>query len=279
MRQTRKALDSFTGGGFSNTFKQQLDVGMTIDEIVLNTTNINVNQIQLIELILNGDSIVSVDGQHFKDLHAHLKRPAETNRIRVPFKDLSLKTDAGQNLSSLVTMREDNLVLKIVVGAATQAQIDGSLVPSIEGYMYLSAPRKRVLLPRIKQENIAIGITGENNVKTIPTGPAVRRSFFKDNGRIESLRIKRNNMEILDAKKADNAADLKYYGLDTVANQFIFAPVMTGFGLLDMMQTAGSRLEVMPTVSAAGDMSVIMHTLEVFGRPDLDPATVVTGAA
>lgn len=279
MRQTRKALDSFTGGGYSNTFKQVLDVGMTIDQIVLNMTNINDNQVEEIEINLNGDPIVSVPGSHLKELHKHLGKSAETGRFRIPFKDLSIKTDSGQLLTSLVTLPTDNLVLKIKVGTVTAAQTSAGSVPSIAGYSYLSAARQRVFLPRIKKEFIAIGMTGENNVKTIPTGPAIRRMFFEDEGRIESLRIKRDNLEILDVTAADNNADLIDFGLNKVTDKFIFAPVMTGFGMLDMLRTAGTRLEVMPTVSAAGDMAVIMHTLEVAGNPGLDPMAVLSGKA
>ncbi|MBD3727327.1 MAG: hypothetical protein IE936_09715 [Moraxella osloensis] len=275
MRQVRKKLDSFTGGGYSNTFKQQLDVGMTIDEIVLNVTNIDTAQIEEIEINLNGDPIVSVDGQHLKDLHAHLGKPAETGRFRVPFKDVSLKTDQGQIMTSLVTLPTDNLVLKIKVGAVTSAQSTANAVPSVSGYMFLSAGRPRVFLPRIKREYIAIGMTGENNVKTIPTGPAIRRMFLLDGGRISRLRIKRDNMEILDADKADNEADLKYYGLQPVTGQFVFSPIMTGWGVMDMLKTANSKLELLPTVTEAGDMAVIMHTIEVAGNPGVDPLSVL----
>lgn len=275
MRQTRKPLDSFTGGGYSNTFKQQLDVGMTIDEIVLNTTNINDDQVEEIELVLNGDPIVSVPGSHFKDLHTHLGNATETNKFRIPFKDLSIKTDAGQTLTSLVTISTDNLVLKIKIAAATQAQVTAGSVPAINGYMYLSASKSRLFIPRIKKEYIAIGMTGENNVKTIPTGPAIRRMFFEDGGRIDSLRMKRNNLELIDVTAEDNNADLKYFGLNTITNKFIFAPIQTGFGMLDMLQTANAKLELLPNVSAAGDMAVIMHTLEVAGNPGVDPVAVI----
>jgi len=278
MRQSRKQLDSFNGGGYSNVFTQQLDTGFVYDEIALRLANINIDQVLQIELVLNGDSIVNVDGQHFKDLDAHFGEAAESGILRIPFKDLSLKTDAGQNLSALATEITDNLVLKVRVGAATQAQIDAGSVPGLSGYYFASSYRQRVVLPRIYQENIAIGMSGLNNYKTFETGPAIRRMFFKDNGRIDEFRVRRNNQEIVWVMKADNANDLKRQKLNTVANQFVFSPVMTHFGLTDMLQTAGTKLEFLPTVSAAGDIAVVIHTLENAVNPKASPMAALAQA-
>lgn len=266
MRAVKKKLDGFVGGGYNNTFSQQLDTGMTFEEITLKLKNVTIEQVTKIDLVLNGDSIVSVPGQHFADLAKHLKQPEETDRLRIPFRDISLATDQGQILGDLVTFATDNLVLKVTIGAATQAQIDGGTVPSLSGYMNLTATpagmATRQIVPRIYMENIAIGMTGENNVKTFPTGANIRRAFFIDNGRMTNLKIKRSNLEIHDQETADTEADMKRLGFDTVADQFIYAPIMTRFGMVDGLATAGTKLEIMPTVDAPGDMTVIMHVLE-----------------
>lgn len=280
MRSAFKRLDSFNGGGYGNTFKQQLDVGSTYEEIALNLENITVAQIIRVEVILNGDPIVSIDGQHLKDLDTHWGMSPESTTLRIPFRDLSLQTDAGQVLTSLVTEPTDNLVLSVRIDGATQTQIDNNLSPGLSGYAELTASRgARVVLPRIYSENIAIGMTGENNYKTFMTGPAIRRMFFKDGGRMESLRIKRNNYEIYELTKDEQNRKMERHGLHGVSNQFVFCPIQSRFGVLDMLQTEGSKLEIMPTVSAPGDMAVVMHTLEYVANTRQSPLRALTKAS
>ncbi|MDG4812752.1 major capsid protein P2 [Hydrogenovibrio sp. 3SP14C1] len=271
MRNALIQLDGFNGGGYKNTFKQMLDVGSTYEEICLNLENINIDQVERVEVILNGDPIVSVDGQHLKDLDTHTKMPAETGVLRIPFRDLSLQTDAGQSLSSLVTMGTDNLILAVKIAPATQAQIDAGAVPGISGYSELSAPRgERVVVQRIYQENIAIGATGENNYKTFMTGPGLRRMFFRS-ADMESLRIKIGRKEVFELSKTDQNRKLERYKLAGVTNQYIFAPIMTHWGILDMLDTEGRKLEIMPTVTAPGDIPVVFHTLENAKDPKTSP--------
>ncbi|MBE0470985.1 MAG: hypothetical protein IBX55_15940 [Methyloprofundus sp.] len=274
-RNTVRPLDSFTGGGYGGVFKMILDTGSTFEDIDLELTNINISQVHRVELILNGDAIVSVPGLHLVELRTHLKRAAESNVIRIPFRDNSLKTDAGQMLSGLPTYATDDLVLAIHISPATQAQIDGSLTPSIQGYMRLSAPRQRVVMPRIYEDSIAIGITGQNNVKTFVTGPSIRRMFFKDGGRITELEIKQEQKTIFKAKTAKILRDLKDNELEGVSGQTIYAPIQTRWGMLDMLDTAGKRLEIMPTVDAAGDMTVVFHTLESVANPKESPLNAI----
>lgn len=278
MRTVNKKLDSFTGGGYSNSFKLQLDTGPVYEELVLKLENITVEQVTSIELILNGDSIISVAGRHFKELAAHLKEPSEANKIRIPFRDHSLMTDAGQSLTSLVTLNTDNLVLNVRVSSATAGQVTNGYVPGLSGYAILSPGRaNRTLLPRIYKENIAIGMTGENNVKTMMPGPIIRRAFFEAGGRMTNLRLKRSNSEVFDCTTSDNNDDLARKGFASITGKYIFSPIMSRFGLVDGFQTANSKIEIMPTVHTAGDMSVIMHTLEVAGNPTIDPISVLTG--
>ena len=276
-RYVTKPLDSFTGGGYSGVFKQIIDAGSTIEEIDLELTNINVDQVHRVEFILNGDAIVSVPGSHFAELRTHLKKAAE-NGIRIPFRDNSLQTDAGQMMTGLPTYATDDLVLAIHVSPATQAQIDNNLVPSIQGYVRLSQPRQRVVIPRIYEDSIAIGITGRNNVKTFVTGPAIRRMFMKDAGRITELEIKVDNKTVFQATPGKILRDLKDFNLEGVANQTVYAPIQTRWGMLDMLETADKKLEIQPTVNAAGDMTVVFHTLESADNPKESPLTAIARA-
>ncbi len=279
MRDAKKRLDGFTGGGYNNQFKQQLDVGSTIEEIVLNLENINIDQVDRVECILNGDAFVSIDGKHLKDIDTHLGMPPETGVLRIPFRDLSLMTDAGQKFTSLVTMPTDNLILSVRIGSQTQGQADNNLVPGLSGFMTVSASRGvRKVLPRIYQENIAIGMTGENNYKTFVTGPSIRRMFFRDEGRMESLRIKVNDKEVYDLTNIEQRRELERHGLHSVGGQFVFAPIMTHFGLLDALDTAGRKLEILPTVETPGDMAVVMHTLEYVDNPRMSPLNALKSA-
>lgn len=284
MRQNTKKVDGFSGGGYSNVFTQVMDVGFTYEEIVLKLENLTIAQVTMVELMLNGDAIIAVPGQHFADLAEHFKRTAETDRIRIPFRDMSLMTDQGQILTNLVTLPGDSLVLKVRTGAALSPSQDG-LSPGLGGYMKISSMhhgkvqgiRERKVIPRIVQDQIAAGKSGENNVKTFPTGPQIRRAFFEHGGRMTNLRIKRGNMEVFDAETDDNNADLVQSGFDILANTYIFSPIATRFGIYDGLETAGSKLEIFPTVNAPGDIPVIIHTLENVTDETSSPMSALAG--
>lgn len=273
MRQTTKKLDSFSGGGYGNVFTQVMDVGFTYEELVIKLENIEVSQVTKVELILNGDAHISVPASHFADVREHLKFAAENDRIRINWRDLSLMTDQGQSMTALVTVPGDNLVLKVHVADRLTSKPDQTeLVPGLSGYMKISGSRPvRKVLLRIVEEIAAAGKSGEVNIKTFQTGPQIRRAFFYHGGRMTNLRIKRNNIEIFDSEADDNNADLIQAGLDLVSDVYIFNPLMSGFGVFDGLETAGTKLEVMPTVSAPGDIPVILHTLENVANETASP--------
>lgn len=279
MRQEYKPTRNFNGSDYGDAFTLDIQGGKTLDQLIIETTNVNDDQMGNAELLLNGTPIVSVAMSHFKDLMSAEGEAAEAGVWRINFKDLALKTDAGQVLSSLATYSDDEIVLTINIGQATQAQTDAGKKPVLKGMGVWSKEKPRVFIPMIKRANISTGVSGENTVGALRQGSSIKRIYFEDNSRITHLRLTRGDSDVLKVTREQYEREYKRYGKKLINGKFIFNPVMTGFGVRDMLKTAGEKVEFYPTLSAGGDMNVIIHDLVVADDPRLDPEAVLYAAA
>lgn len=284
MRQTKRNINGLSGGGYANAFKVNLDTGATIDEIVLKTENLNIDQVTQVELMLNGSPIVFIEGAHLVKHFAHNGNDAESNKIRIEFRDYEANTDAGQTLSSLVTLNDENLTLIVRTGAATQAQIDGNKVPGLSGYVLQSAARsRRIVRPRIYRTSISANATGEVSHTTFLKGPALKQMYL-EGGNVTRLRVlgaeqPGQTLELFDSTQADNDDDLKRHKKNPVTDTYVFNPVMKGWVMGDAFRTAKyQELDFRPTVSAAGDIPAVFHVLETEGNPRIDPFVAIAAA-
>lgn len=275
MRQIYDQLSGFNGGGFSSRFSKNLDVGPTYREIILNT-NLNPDQLTSVTLTLNGDAIYRVTGLELKMLEAYKQNPDLAGRFVIPFGDNSLVDPGSQNLTELVTMQGDNLVLEIQTGAATAGQISAGTVPTMSGLTVTTSgmelvngnlvKKQRKLIPRLYSELIPAGSTGKNVYKNFNRGPRIRRMHMGDgvSTTVTALEIKRDKIVVVDdITKADNDFLLARELLTPQTGYFHFDPMMSGYAMFDFLQTEGQSFEINPTVSAAGDIRILWETVEV----------------
>ncbi|MGB1906708.1 MAG: major capsid protein P2 [Spongiibacter sp.] len=266
MRDIPKELSSFNGGGFSSRFTLNMDVGPTYKEIHLRS-NLDNDQLTRITLTLNGDAIVDVTGEELRMLETYKKAnivgwTVPDGLFTIPLADFTNKSQEGQDLSGLVTVPGDNLVLEIRTGAATAQQVTDSLVPTMQADAIMGvAQTKRVLLPRMYSELIPVGATGKNKYRNFPRGPRIRRLHL--NGPVTDLELIRDDIIRFERDKVLQDYLLEREGLAPQVGWYHFDPLMYHFGISDMLQTAAAKnFEINPTVSSAGDFSVLFETLE-----------------
>lgn len=263
MRYHREELDDFSGAnGFGKTKTLHLAPGPIYHELQL-FTNVNNDQVEQVEVKVNGDAIYDITGDFLRKLEAYKKRYQGAGIFIVPFSDLTGRTQDGQHLSSLVTMPGDNITVKVKFGAATQAQIDANFVPEIKAVAITgSAPEGivRQTIPRMYRETIDCGSTGKTSYKNFERGPRIRRLHIE--GDVERLEIKRDRKTRFELDAVQNTFGLKRDGREPQGGYFHFDPVQTGFVLADMLQTSGESFEINPTMGTAGDYEVVFETIE-----------------
>lgn len=266
MRHIPKELSTFNGGGFNGRFTLNMDVGPTYKEIHLRT-NLDNDQLTRITLTLNGDAIVDVTGEQLRMLEAYKKANSvgwtvPNGLFTIPLADFTNKSIEGQDLSGLVTVAGDNLVLEVRTAAATAAQVSSSLVPTLraDAEMGIAQPQ-RTLIPRLYSELIPIGATGKNKFRNFSRGPRIRRLHL--NGPVTDLEILRDDVIRFERDKVLQDYLLEREGLAPQSGWFHFDPLMYHFGIVDMLQTAAAKnFEINPTVSSSGDFDVLFETLE-----------------
>jgi hypothetical protein len=89
---------------------------------------------------MNGDSLIDVTSSVLRMIQRFKSDYLEDGKWGIPFADFSMITQEGQNLTSLVTLPSENIVLKVETGASTQEQVDGRSVAAIraEGILGVS---------------------------------------------------------------------------------------------------------------------------------------------
>lgn len=272
MRRNTTQLDSLSIG-FGGTQTMHLPVGAIIDETVIET-NVPTAQILSLDVVLNGETLSSVPASFYKMLEAYKGTPspdAPVNRIVIPFYDATSETQDGQNITALVTHPTDNLLLRVKLAAATQAQIDAGTVPEFNGYIK-QRPRaqmadktleKRAYLKKITRLDINAPIVGEAAFTTFDKGPRIQRMHFGD-GHVTELKIMHNSLKRFDLKASQNNEELKRSLTRRVpqTNWFHFDPCASGFNMMDALQTAGASFEIRPTVDQAGAIPTYIETIE-----------------
>lgn len=262
MRHNTETITGFSGGGYNSKFVLNMDTGPTYKEILL-VTNLDNDQLPQISLTLNGDTIVDVTGEELRTLEAYKNRnvASDDGLFIIPLADLSAKSQEGQDLTELVTLADDNLVLEIRTGAQTAQQVTDSMVPTMEAVATMGAAKPvRVVLPRLYSELIPAGSSGLNKYRNFTRGPRIRRMHI--NGPVTELEIKRDRLTRFNLKKSHNDYLLGREKLVPQAGFYHFDPLVTRFAVSDMLQTAGESFEINPTVSSAGDLNVLFETVE-----------------
>ena len=276
MRHTEIDFDSFNGSsanGYSGRFNLQLPAGITYKEITLHGVNLNNNQIRRVTLSMNGDSLIDVTGEVLRMIQRFKNNHIEDSKWVIPFTDFSMTTQEGQNLTSLITLPGENIVLEIETDAPTQEQVDNNSVASIraEGILGVSQTQ-RITVPRLYRDVMNGGVAGENRFRNFvnqnkTTSPVrIRRAHMFD-GSINNLEIKRNGITLFDRPLGDNNYSLRRFGKAPQENIYHFDPVKTDFGIADALRTQGSTFEMIVNKDTVGDFEAIFETLEILPAP------------
>lgn len=267
MKDTKLKLNGFSAVGYGNKALINLDTGAVIKYIVIEGKNITAAQMLQVQLELNGKHIVDVTGDDLRMIDKYKSKFQDATRWVIPFADLSAKTQQGLELSGLVTLANDNLVLKVKIGAREMPAQDG-LTPQLNGYIVQRGRQiingvlePRVNIPKIYGENIPAGASGENHFKTFPRGRFIRRIHMRDSA-VDELEIVHNSLTKFELTKAENEFEIKRYGMTPQADVFHFDPIATGWAAYDIFDTSGDSLDIIMTLSEAGDVYAVFETLE-----------------
>jgi len=264
MRQSVKVLDALSGNSWGATSTLNLDTGLIYDSIALESADTDLLLgAARIEVLLNGDPIVSVSPSALALLNAVKGITNTSQRLVIPFADSSAATDEGQHLTSLVTMQSDSLVLKIRWSSAYQG---APQLPSVGGYFVgrnlYSSDNVRAFIPRIYEDTLQAGITGRNPYKTFPRGARIR-SMHLMSATVERLEINRQGVTVFDMTKSANDGLIDDSGYSSQVGVFSFLPTAPGrFNRMDFLSTAVQSFEIIPTVSAAGNISTVFEVIE-----------------
>jgi len=276
MRHTEIDFDSFNGSsanGYSGRFNLQLPAGITYKEITIHGVNLNNDQIRRVTLSMNGDSLIDVTGSVLRTIQRYKKEYIEDGKWVIPFADFSMTLQEGQNLTSLVTLPGENIVLEVETDAPTAAQVSANSVAFIraEGILGVSQTR-RLTVPRLYRDVMNGGVAGENRFKNFvnqnkTTSPVRIRRVHMLDGSIRNLEIKRNGITLFDKPANDNNYSLRRFGKDPQTDIYHFDPIKTNFGLADALRTQGSTFEMIIDKGEVGDFEAIFETLEILPAP------------
>ncbi len=272
MRHTEIDFDAFNGSsanGYNGKYNLQLPAGITYKEITIHGENLNDNQLLRVTLSLNGDSLVDVSGEILRTIQKYKNEPIRAGKWVIPFTDFSMTTQEGQNLTSLVTLPGENIILEVETDAPTAQQTAQQKVASIraEGILGISQTQ-RLTVPRIYRDVMNGGVAGENRFKNFvnqnrTTNPVrIRRAHLLDDS-IANLEIKRNGVTLFDKTLGDQNYSLERFGKTPQAGIYHFDAVKTDFGVADPLRTQGSTFELIPTKTEVGDFEVIFETIEI----------------
>ena len=197
MRHITEDITGFNGSGYGNQFSVNLNTGPTYKEISVRTENVNNDQAARITLTLNGDPIVDLTGEELRMLEAYKSNYQEDGRFVIPLADFSAVTQAGQDLTGLVTLPEDNLVLNVYLGAATAQQTTDGDIPAVSAFAVMDeSVATRKFIPRLYSDLIPMGKTGKNYFKNFNRGPRIRRIHFASTA-VSELEVKRDKVDSL----------------------------------------------------------------------------------
>lgn len=182
MRHTEIDFDAFNGSsanGYNGKYNLQLPGGITYKEITLHGVGLNNNQLRRVTLSLNGDSLVDVTGSVLRMIQEYKNEAIRDGKWVIPFADFSMSTQEGQNLTSLVTLPGENVILEVETDAPTAEQIEGNSVASIraEGILGISQTQ-RLTVPRIYRDVMNGGVAGENRHASDFTDGHCQRFWF-----------------------------------------------------------------------------------------------------
>lgn len=242
MLQVLKRLNGFNGVAWGSKASVALPAGPTYTEIHLETS-LKAAQIRQVNVVLNGDTIVSVSGSDLimmEKYKGHFVKEAEfdgngaltqSGVFVIPFTNPTAKNQQGANFGGLVTLQNENITLEVEIA-------DGTGALSLAGYSYTTpAQARRIWEPNIKTHIFQANSTGLNDYPNFPsnTQTNLRRMYFK--GDISRLILERDGTTLFDATKAVYEFQQKRVERFPQVGYFIFDPTVYGYEMADVLNT------------------------------------------
>lgn len=266
-------LDAFNGsnnGGYDGFYNLALPTGPTYREIRLNLTNIDIDQVTDVTLLLNGDPLIHATGQRLDLIREATGAHRDPKILVIPFTDTTQTPMNAQNWSELPTGPGENLVLKVRTAARKPAQ--ANLVGTIEATAEMGPSRMvRTRLPRIIMDGLSATKTGINTYQNVfnahRSGSKVWiQRLFLDNPNINNVKINQDRRAVFDVSQAENDFDLLSNGQVPVAGMYVYDAVMPGFSTEDAMPAIG-RMEFEVDLSVASDFEIVQQFVELLPAP------------
>jgi hypothetical protein len=242
MLQVLKRLNGFNGVAWGSKASVALPAGPTYTEIHLETS-LTAAQIRRVNVVLNGDTIVTVSGadlvmmEKYKKHHVQEATFDEEGELTqkgifvIPLTNPTAKNQIGANFGGLVTLQGENITLEVET-------VEGSGNISLSGFTYTTeAQGRRIWEPNIKTHIFQANSTGLNDYPSFPGGDRdfLRRAYFK--GDLLSLKLERDGTTLFDATKGVYEFQQTRVGRVPQAGIFAFDPTIYGYEMADVLNT------------------------------------------
>lgn len=255
-----KPNNSFSGVSYNSKAQVALSAGPTYNEIHV-FTNLAASQVKLINVVLNGEAIVSVSGANLKTMESYKQNPDGTGVFVIPFTNPNAKNQQGSAFGGLVTLQGEGILLEVEIGEGV-----GETPPTIElESVSYQAPAQavRTYLPRIRTHTLVAGALGSNDFTAFPNSPmvAIKRAYFF--GDVDRVKVERDGFTIFDMKKAWQNFQQKRLKRTPQAGVFVLDPTQYGFEAADAMNT-GAKMSFIFRVelSTAGNVPILVESVE-----------------
>lgn len=258
-----KPLNSFSGVNYNSKASMSLAVGPTYSEIQLHT-NLTAEQVKLVSVVLNGDTIVQVSGSDLKVMESYKENPDGTGVFVIPFTNPNAKNQNGTLYGGLVTLAGEGVTLEVEIGDGVG---ETPPTPTLDAVAFLSpAQAQRIWLPRIRTHTMQANAIGWNDFTTFPAKATtyIKRAYFK--GAVARLKVERDNLILFDVKKAVQEFQQKRVGRSPQTGMFIFDPTMYGFEAADALNTGySSEFVFRVEASEVGAIPILVESIEQVG--------------
>ncbi|MDB1122834.1 major capsid protein P2 [Vibrio algarum] len=241
-----KELDPVEGVAWGQRPSLRLVPGPTYHDIELITNITDATDIERIEVVNGGDSIVSLSGKSLAVITDHAKVYKEAGRYVIPFGERKARTKIGMRQSDLVTLQGEIWFVYITLKTSPNS-VDGNgdpvTQPTIRARAHvLPSQDTRYYMPKINELTWNAAAAGRTPFDYPERSPAVnlKRVHFGGND-ITRMRVLRDNIEQFNATKADNDFDLKQAELEPMADHFTLDFISYGFAADGMMNTASNQ--------------------------------------
>lgn len=261
----RVPLNNFNTQGGNSSANLEIPGGLTLDEIHIEYNHdatggdeFDPSHFTAIRVNLNGEDIIDVKGTDLATLEGY-KVTAQDGFLCIPFAELIAKTIDGMHYTGLPTFKQDAISLEVEIGNAKATSTDATY----KAFAVFSPARAvRSVIPKIRRWSYSNNTTGDFEITNLPRGAKYRRMHFLS-ANVGGLKVYLDRVKRFDLTAARNTYLLKRFERNPQANTFHFDPVMSGYQLAYMMNTAGlSSMEFVLDMTGTGSVPILVEYVE-----------------